>query len=161
MFLFLPRWGEDEGPHDDGFTHWMEFLARGSYGWKMRDLAHLCCGSVGALIVQRRTGCMYSNQVGGYACHQQIAEGELLVLSGPFERLLERFTDAPHHGWCSHNGDFTEEDAKFLDRFLAENVKKPLAPTVVDRSRLSEAQEAWVPVIFNGENAILTWENSD
>ncbi|MFE0462335.1 DUF6210 family protein [Kitasatospora sp. NPDC058965] len=121
------------------------------------------------VIVAAPTGVVYQNQGGGYGCVQYQQEGYLIPLFGPDldTELKEIFVGelkghgAPRSGW----------PVELLDRLRAAvglHVYGPAnrddvfpTPLVLDESRLSEADEAWVPVLTPDGPGVLVWENSD
>ncbi len=120
------------------------------------------------IIVPRKTGVIYTNQVGGYACHQlevegyiiplepdyyvKIKEGEESNCDNPywnrynlqehFDKLfapLKRKTKYQGHGY---NGiDF--EDVEYLERALW---KTDFLEITIDRDKLDKCEEARIPV---------------
>lgn len=132
----------------------------------LHDLKQLGC------ILQRSTGVIYSNQTGGYACRQPKAEGVFIFLDenifldgewrSPMGDISKHFTGEKYNGWSeaamfegsgidTETGDFIEERLRY---FGLKNI-------LVNREKLKDSEEAWVHVIYYGEPAILTWENSD
>jgi hypothetical protein len=125
-----------------------------------------------ALIVPAKTGIVYRNQTGGYACYQSESEGYLVPIGGDrqdiVDRLCSHFTGPKWGGWCSHGID--GEAADEIDKILAEFANREQIK--VDRDRLRDSWESWIQVKMDGpllsliENsnpasAILTWPNSD
>ncbi|MFD4657141.1 DUF6210 family protein [Kitasatospora sp. NPDC058444] len=121
------------------------------------------------VIVAAPTGVIYQNQGGGYGCVQYQQEGYLIPLLGPDldDELKEIFVgELKGHG--SRRLDWP---ADLLDRLRAAvgfhvhgsaNRDDPLpTPLVLDESRLSEVDEAWVPVLTPDGPGVLVWENSD
>ena len=109
------------------------------------------------IIVEHPTGVLYTNQTGGYSTNHPEKEGFLI----PFDH------DISHVGcW----GVWTQEDLDTLDTDLT------WLHLHRDKERWEYAEEAWVPVILNGnwkdsdgsgnlglvgKKAWLTWENCD
>ncbi|ABJ75823.1 DUF6210 family protein [Leptospira borgpetersenii] len=128
------------------------------------------------LIIEHKTGVVYSNQTGGYVCSQPKAEGAFVPIEDPENeiqmKLRKYFTGPKWNDWCSAGID--EETADFIDSLL---VSLYFLPNLkVDRNRMSQSHEAWIYVNllpknedseyqvyygFSGEFGILTWENSD
>lgn len=110
---------------------------------------------LGFLFVEAVTGVTYENQVGGHAClHAQI-EGYVVPICGPFLELQKLFTEQKYGGWCENGIDAI--DADHIDQFMT----SVNAGALVDRSRLAESREAWIPITYNQETGFLTWSNSD
>ena len=139
------------------------------------------------LIILRKSGVIYSNQVGGYHCFHPEVEGVFYPLNiyhyakdirdkvkdgeDLYELLYEDLDrviglNSRYHGWCD-NG-ISAKDADKLDDIF----KMYELPFMVDRTRLTESMEAWVYVIitgekkgffegFVGEKAIFVYPNSD
>ena len=147
---------------------------------------------IGALIFPALTGVEYTNQVGGYSCTEMSLEGYVLPTRVPFTDLQAMFwppdpiydKDLPepenpppnrYQGGCTPDGILDEADANWLDALFAHKVStlgdRPILR--IDRSRLKEAMEAWLPILYwnewepwgpeDGEwiPGVLTWENSD
>jgi hypothetical protein len=110
---------------------------------------------LGLLLIEASTGIEYENQVGGHACHQAKIEGYAIPVCAPFSKLRAYFTGPEHNGWCNNGIDAA--DADFVGQFLA----AVNTITIVDRSRLDQAKEAWIPIIHGAEKGFLTWSNSD
>ena len=128
------------------------------------------------VIVSMRTGVVFSNQAGGYACMQPEIEGVYIPLDDDFNgiesKLHEYFTGRKHGGTGATSG-LDEADAERVDEILR---SRPLpCPMRVDRDLLDASMEAWVHVrlgqetglaaLFEGfasnARAVLTWANSD
>jgi hypothetical protein len=126
------------------------------------------------LIIERPSGVVYQNQVGGNVCEQARLEGVLapLGLDPPsIERIMR----------CSYGMQgITGQTADIIDSILASDSEGKYVK--VDRLRLEECLEAWVYVIvespmstdpmetpeffggwcgFGRARAVLTWPNSD
>jgi hypothetical protein len=128
--------------------------------------------SVG-LIVLAKTGILFENQTGGYACIQDRAEGFYVPLS---HQVVDHYEEL--HRYFLENAPAIRGDgidhgvANFID---AELSRLPgHAGIAVDRNQLSTSREAWVHVVikqptigllFRGFSealpAILVWPNSD
>jgi hypothetical protein len=122
------------------------------------------------------SGVRYSNQTGGYSCWHPEVEGVYVPL---FNELIDQeaeltayFTGPKWGGWCSDGID--EETADLIDSVLQKS--SYTKRITVDRSRLADSHEAWVYVLlspsdedvdfeeihgFPGNQAVLTWDNSD
>ena len=119
------------------------------------------------LIILCKSGVTYHNQVGGYACNQESAEGVLAIFEDYNNTLLSKLAKATVNEFF-----LTAEKAELVnniltshfggDRFLSLNMEK-----------IASSKEAWLHVIveddfrenelmgFAGDKGILTWENSD
>ena len=130
-------------------------------------------------IVRHSTGVMYSNQAGGTSCDHPKAEGFFVPI------ILQKthddhtpFYEEFHHYVCDilpraiHiDRHATTEIAKSVDEVLS-GYRYPFR---VDMNALHELQEAWIPIIIDGEislpfdiliglfgmRAILTYPNCD
>ncbi|MDI7197737.1 DUF6210 family protein [Leptospira santarosai] len=128
------------------------------------------------LIIEHKTGVLYSNQAGGYACLQPKIEGAFVPIKDPENKvqmkLQKYFTGSKWGGWCNERID--EETADFIDSLLGSLYL--LSNLKVNRNRMSESYEAWIYVNlfpknedseyqiyygFTGDSGILTWKNSD
>lgn len=162
----------------------------------MRDRASMprirLFGGIGTgLIIQYKSGVIYSNQTGGTACLHPELEGVFVPLRNdlgldpvkffsPETALLDYFEGPKHKGTGATDG-LDVHDADFIDSVL-KNWKLDTF-IEVDRARLRDSHEAWAFVsIKNDEGAgqsysdvisvaqgfgpyprsgILTWCNSD
>ena len=146
----------------------------------MQPLIELWEGVGLGVIIEYESGVLYSNQTGGTACRHPRAEGVFVpirndvaldgALIGPEAALQDYFADGKYERTGAVGG-IDSDDVKFIDTLLD---KWRLSDVLsVDVSRLSESEEAWVPVliakdegIFSGfgpypRRGILTWTNSD
>ncbi|MFH8387738.1 DUF6210 family protein [Kitasatospora sp. NPDC018058] len=116
------------------------------------------------------TGVVYQSQCGGYSYAQYEQEGYLVPLYGTDldEDMKAIFVgELKGHGYRGR-----EWPAGVLDRLRAavdslgmyrSGRHDDLYPTslILDESRLSEAAEAWIPVVTPDGPGVLVWENSD
>ena len=124
------------------------------------------------LIVERRTGVVYGNQVGGLECIWRALEGFLVVLGTG--RIPQCFIDlfARYRGWPpASRADWSREDLADLASLIARTA--PFVTTGLDgfgetRSairladeRLDELTEGWIPVAFADMRGVLVFPNSD
>jgi hypothetical protein len=151
----------------------------------MKPVIELWEGVGLGLIIEWRSGILYSNQTGGTACLHPEVEGVFVPLRNDCERdserllspekdLLEYFEGPKHRGTGAIRGLDTD-DADFITSIFARWHIHELA---VDRTRLRDSHEAWVHVVVDGElgggdglplkgfprdsrKGILTWSNSD
>jgi hypothetical protein len=130
------------------------------------DLATLELKDLG-LIIQSKTGVIFTNQVGGLGCLHPEAQGVFIPLSVGHKKILLALTQHFRGDWNHIN----ERDADFIDRLLRSDGFEFIK---VDRSRLKDSFEAWIyvnvensdeefPAIkgFGESKGILTWQNSD
>lgn len=127
------------------------------------------------VIVCVNSGVLYHHQTGGTACMQRWQEGVLLLPSDPelmreASREVYRCPIAEALQAMDWLGRMDEERATAIDTLLKSySLTKGIS---VDRKRLAEAEEAWVPVHlepvdlalyegFGNCQGILVWPNSD
>ncbi|GAA1253618.1 hypothetical protein GCM10009665_50360 [Kitasatospora nipponensis] len=121
------------------------------------------------VIVAAPTGVIYQNQGGGFGCIQYQQEGYLIPLLGrDLDDDLKEIFVGQLQGQGSRRLDWP---ADLLDRLRAavgfyvygSANREDLfpMPLVLDESRLSEVDEAWVPVVTPDGPGVLVWENSD
>lgn len=136
----------------------------------------LCLNQVGVIIIFN-SGVVYHNQTAGVTCNQRYQEGVLvlptdpeLVMDAPIGGIYQCPIDRAlrHMDWEILNIDDQRADA--IDALLkGYGFTKGIA---VDRTRLSESEEAWVYVTvepldgvmysgFGPSRGVLVWENSD
>jgi hypothetical protein len=94
------------------------------------------------LIIEYPSGVTYSNQAGGVVCYQGAQEGVLCPLDLSPE-ATERIEEYPYP---TGRQGITEAVADVIDAALSSG--KATSFLRVDRTRLSEAWEAWVYVII-------------
>ncbi|MEU4116536.1 DUF6210 family protein [Kitasatospora sp. NPDC028055] len=129
-----------------------------------------CGGGWMFVIVAAPTGVVYQSQCGGYACAQYEQEGYLVPLYGAdLDEDLNAIFVGELKGWGMRGQEW---QAGVLDRLRTavdalgiygsgrHDVSGPPS-LVLDESRLSEAAEAWIPVITPDGPGVLVWENSD
>ncbi|MER7672377.1 DUF6210 family protein [Kitasatospora sp. NPDC096128] len=121
------------------------------------------------VIVAAPTGVVYQNQGGGLGCVQYEQEGYLIpILGRDLDDELQSIFVRTLKMQGSRRLDWPPE---LLDRLRAAvgfhlygstNRDEAFpAPLALDESRLSEADEAWVPVLTPDGPGVLVWENSD
>lgn len=127
------------------------------------------------VIVCVNSGVIYHHQTGGTACMQRWQEGVLLLPSDP--ELIGGASGEIYRCPIAHALEtmdwlvrVDEERATAIDRLLKSyRLTRGIS---VNRMRLAEAEEAWIPVYLEpGDNAlyegfgncqgILVWSNSD
>jgi hypothetical protein len=123
------------------------------------------------VLVHAATGVTYDTQCAGYACEQRSAEGFLVPVWPPAAVMaLDRWFKVRFRGHChTPERDWTPENAEQLAKLLADiecdsrdahGEYRPTALTL-DRSRLDECVEAWIPVHTPFGPGVLLRENSD
>lgn len=122
------------------------------------------------LIVEKDTGVFYGNQSAGNACVELYSEGYLVPLGmKDVEKELNKFFAKETTGWtpvcwkekqveqlsliiskipCWNTHYYQDEDDQ--RQFLK-----------LDKTRIEECEEAWIPVLSPLGKAILIFENSD
>lgn len=139
-----------------------------------KPIIHLALNQVG-VIVCVPSGVVYHHQSGGTACRQRWQEGVLLLPSDPElvkEAPVEVYRCPIEAALQSMDwlGRMDEERAMVIDTLL--KTLRTTAGISVDKTRLHEAEEAWVPVhlepvehaLYEGFGTcqgILVWNNSD
>jgi hypothetical protein len=121
------------------------------------------------VIVMATTGIVYTNQTGGYACHQPAAEGYFVPLCELYHDAVhtaETLQDeldgyffserGPYRGHCYGDG-INDKDCDFLDKLF----QTYGIDARVDRLCKANAEEAWIPVHYKGKEAFFVWVNSD
>jgi hypothetical protein len=127
------------------------------------------------LIVKAATGVTYQHQYGGYLCHQARIEGFLVPVCQPqvLGRLRQVFSDRLGGYAMSGTKDWTEHKIENLISEIekivgatgypaaSEEPPAELPPVALDRGRLEELDEAWIPVRTPDGAGYLAWTNSD
>ncbi|MHA3774819.1 DUF6210 family protein [Verrucomicrobiota bacterium sgz303538] len=132
-----------------------------------------------AVVIRWPTGVAYATQCGGVACKQRIVEGYLVPLSGsrfdPDAGQLSSalFRDVFHRGTaCIYTWTGADVPADRLTRLdelirdvpywrhssIHESLRERLG---LDRSRLSEICEGWVPVLTPDGAGVFLFDNCD
>lgn len=121
------------------------------------------------VIVEAPTGIVYQQQYGGTACRMGEQEGYLVPLAGGdglrhvFEVTLKgtgaRFERLPDDVLDEVRA--AVEEVTFWKSNETSDEDEIPAPLKVDKSRLDDVDEAWIPVITLDGPGILTWPNSD
>ncbi|MFD5559442.1 DUF6210 family protein [Kitasatospora griseola] len=122
------------------------------------------------VIVAAPTGVVHQNQGGGFGCIQYQQEGYLIPLFGrDLDVDLQEIFVGELKGQGARRLDWPAELLDRLRTAVAEfgvygsGRHDDAFPTwlVLDESRLSEVDEAWVPVLTPHGPGVLVWENSD
>lgn len=122
-----------------------------------------------AVIIRHPTGVTYRQQCAGTATEDREVEGYLIPLSGgPGEAgatTCQALTDVFHAGRGCMRGAPTEADWPRLEGIVQTipfwSEDDQLTRLRLDLARMSEACEAWVPVITAEGDGILIWPNCD
>ncbi|MFH9353141.1 DUF6210 family protein [Kitasatospora sp. NPDC017646] len=129
-----------------------------------------CGGGWMFVIVAAPTDVVYQNQCGGYACAQYEQEDYLVPLYGTDldEEMNEIFVGAlKGYGmrgqeWPALVVDRLRAAVGSLGIYGSGRGGDPYPPSLVlDEFRLSDAAEAWIPVITPDGSGVLVRENSD
>lgn len=131
-------------------------------------------------VIPAATGVVYQQQYGGHACRQGQVEGYLLPVSalrgGDCEEsvtaLREIFeVDLAGWGWRDDAAQghlmtrLREAVAKIATAAPGQTpddlLSREWKPLALDESRLSDLDEAWVPVLTAHGPGTLAWNNSD
>jgi len=121
------------------------------------------------VVVAHPTGIVYEHQYGGTACRQGELEGYLVPVDGRAALPeLRHVFEAQLKGTGLRSRTF-EWPAGLLERVVAAVESIRFWPAndgtpeqlQVDRDRLDELDEAWIPVQTSDGPAVLLWCNSD
>lgn len=133
-----------------------------------------------AVVIEHPTGVVYSQQCGGTANDHRLVEGYLVPLGGPQcdaeegRIAVPRLRDVFHRGtgcdytWVGY--DLPPDRRERLAALVAtvpywkihlDGVRDARLPLALDRSRIDEICEAWVPVVTPDGPGILLYANCD
>jgi hypothetical protein len=121
------------------------------------------------VVVRAETGVFYQQQYGGTACSLGQVEGFLVPVSGPFGAdLLRELSEGHFRGAGTWNHRWQDEEARSLREAVEgicywacdKNDQTP-GPLRLDEQSLSDADEAWIPVLTPDGPGVLVWPNSD
>jgi hypothetical protein len=128
------------------------------------------------LVVRAPTGVNYEQQYGGYLCNHVEVEGFLVPVCKPevLAKLREAFADprlggrgiGGTRGWSDDQvEDFIRQVESIVSTigYRTTSRDRPTEVPVValDRGRLNELDEAWVPVRTPDGPGYVAWVNSD
>ena len=124
------------------------------------------------LIVEHPTGVEYGRQCGGYLCEEKVMEGYLIPLGQrEIETRIFEFFDQEFAGHCyPPRNDWTPERITRLNALLSEisciawakdSRNDREGPLELDRARIGECIEAWIPVQTPCGRGVLTLVNTD
>jgi hypothetical protein len=124
-------------------------------------------GALGLLLlIPAETGVIFGHQAGGLRCDQHALEGFVVPLAGAGEAkaFADWFAERVP-GWWSTTDEWTERDCDELDALLGNIVSYGEGDArqrlSLDRTRLTETSEAWIPVHTALGPGYLIFENSD
>jgi hypothetical protein len=120
------------------------------------------------VVVRARTGVVYRQRCGGTARRQGEVEGFLVPVLGPgsYVQLRELFeghfggAGTWRHRWRDKETESLGELLQGIDYWASDGHKAAPHPLQLDKRRLGEADEAWVPVLTPDGPGILVWSNS-
>jgi hypothetical protein len=121
------------------------------------------------VVVRASTGVFYQQQYGGTACRQGQVEGFLVPVLGPLGlgRLRELFeghfkgAGTWNHQWSREELDNLREAVRGIRYWECDGLNERPHPLQLDEERLTDADEAWIPVLTPDGPGILVWFNSD
>jgi hypothetical protein len=128
------------------------------------------------LVVSAPTGVTYEQQYGGYLCNHAQVEGFLVPVCQPavLVKLRETFSDPRlggrgilgTQGWAKNEVEDLIRDverivSRISYRTTSEDLPTEVPVVALDRGRLDELDEAWVPVRTPDGPGYLAWMNSD
>jgi hypothetical protein len=121
------------------------------------------------VVVRSRTGVFYQQQYGGTACRQGQVEGFLVPVSGPdaLDRLRDLFeghfrrAGTRNHRWRVEEVENLRKAVAGIRYWASDGETEAPHPLQLDEQQLSEADEAWIPVLTPDGSGILVWFNSD
>ena len=121
------------------------------------------------VVVRAKTGVCYRQQYGGTACRQGEAEGFLVPVlgAGSYVQLRELFeghfggAGTWHHRWRDKEIESLRDVIQGISYFASDALTATRRPLRLDERHLSDADEAWVPVLTPDGPGVLVWFNSD
>jgi hypothetical protein len=123
------------------------------------------------LVVARQTGVRYLQQYGGLRCRQAEQEGFLVLVSAPSELNALRTLFSGELGGVGiltglQRDRLLAKHTSYLREVLhlieyPSNYSEEARHIALDEARLSELDEAWVPVSTPDGPGYLAWANSD
>jgi len=125
------------------------------------------------IIVVAPTGVIYSQQCGGYGCDQRSLEGFVVQVGDEkspgiiYDWFWKHF-----EGTCMNAAQWNDDNIAELEKLIAgvscwyldpdgRSVLGDLEYLKLDRERMDECVEAWIPVLSPYGPAILVLHNSD
>jgi len=121
------------------------------------------------VVVRAQTGVFYQQQYGGTACRQGQVEGFLVPVFGPeglvhLRDLFEghfRGAGTWNYRWSAEEVNTLSEAVAGICYWACDGETETPHPLQIDDRQLSEADEAWVPVVTPDGSGVLMWFNSD
>ncbi|MET9555419.1 DUF6210 family protein [Streptomyces sp. NPDC006645] len=117
------------------------------------------------VVVEAPTGVVYQQEYGGTSRRQGQAEGYLVPLSGGSDRVdalaavFEPFRGggAGDHVWAGAELDALRAAVGAVRYWLCDGTAETPHPLRLDETRLTEADEAWLPVHTPDGPGLLVW----
>jgi hypothetical protein len=121
------------------------------------------------VVVRAQTGVFYRQQYGGTACRQGVVEGFLVPVLGPasYVQLRELFeghfggAGTWNHRWRDKEIESLRQPVQGISYWACDALNATPHPLRLDEQHLSDADEAWIPVLTPDGPGILVWSNSD
>jgi hypothetical protein len=121
------------------------------------------------VVAEAPTGVFYQQQYGGTACRQGQVEGYLVPVaaSDALDALRDLFekefgsTGTWNYPWPDDERDRLRGIIGNVSYWTHNGHAEEYHDLLLDESRISEADEAWVPVITPDGPGVLMWFNSD
>ncbi len=120
------------------------------------------------VVVRAKTGICYRQRYGGTACRQGEVEGFLVPVLGPasYVQLRELFeghfggAGTSHRRWRDKEMESLRDLVQGISYWAGDALSATPHPLRLDSQHLSEADEAWVPVLTPDGPGVLVWSNS-
>jgi hypothetical protein len=120
------------------------------------------------VVVRAQTGVFYRQQYGGTACRQGEVQGFLVPVLGPasFVQLRELFegyfggAGTRNHRWRDKEIESLRKPVRAISYWACDALHATPHPLQLDEQHLSDADEAWIPVLTPDGPGILVWSNS-
>lgn len=121
------------------------------------------------VVVRAQTGVSYQQHYGGTACRQGRVEGFLVPVYGPDSQAQLRILFEEHfrgtgtwnYRWRDDEIDRLRKPVENIRYWARDEVDASPYPLHLDEQQLSEAGEAWIPVLTPDGPGALVWFNSD
>lgn len=121
------------------------------------------------VVVKAQTGVSYQQQYDGHMCRQGRVEGFLVPVFGPdgltaLRNLFERDLAGAgtwNHSWPDDERERLRGIIESIPYWASDGHTEELHALRLDESRISDTDEAWVPVITPDGPGLLLWPNSD
>lgn len=120
------------------------------------------------VVVRAKTGICYRQQYGGTACRHGEVEGFLVPVLGPgsyvqLRELFEGYFDGAgtrHHRWRDKEIDSLRDLVQGVSYWASDALSATRHLLRLDERRVSDVDEAWVPVLTPDGPGVLVWSNS-